>query len=192
MVQGSQAGQNVLIEVAPFDETAEEALYHRLSQSPPTDTNLLVMSYRQDPDTWLSEWQVHVNEVPADLGYIHVGETTRSAASASAGNPPARTHGFVEALSDPADLTGLGILVSQYLKEWANTENQIVIYLDSLTALLQFVDLNTAYRFLHVLTGRVKSVGGRTYYRVDPDAHETQTIATIQSLMDDTIALQQQ
>lgn len=50
--------------------------------------------------------------------------------------------------------------------------------------MLQYADLQRTFRFLHVVTGRVKTVGGTGFYRIDPDAHDSQTMATIKGLFD--------
>ena len=154
----------------------------------PDETNLLVVSYRDDPDAWLQQWRTRAGSLPAELGFVRVGETTRSAAAT--GGPTARgTLPMVDGVSDPTDLTGLGICVSEYLEAWAGNGNRTVIWFDSLTTLLQFVDLDRAYRFLHVLSGRVKSVDGRGYYLIDPSAHDDRTIAIFQELADDAVDL---
>lgn len=176
---------NTLLRAPALDRDAEARIYDVLSQTAPRETNLLVINYRDGPDKWLVDWQQHAGRPPADLGFIHVGETTRSAATTS--QATTTSFGFLDAVRNPADLTGLGIQTSKYLERWVDTDHSIIPYFDSLTSLLQFVDLNKAYRFLHVLSGRVKSVDGHAYYRIDPDAHESQTVATIQNVMDDAI-----
>lgn len=173
--------------VPAMETDAEQAVYEVLSESPPSETNLLVISYQNGPGKWLAEWQTHVGTIPEDIGFIHVGEIARSAAAPSTGMPTNSSPGFVSAVSDPTDLTGLGIQISQYLEKWAESDNQIIVYFDSLTILLNFAELNRIYRFLHVLTGRIKSVDGRAYYRLDPDAHDKQTLSTIQNLLDGLI-----
>ena len=181
---------NTGIWVSAMDSDTEEAVIETISQLPPSETNLLVISYRDCPDDWLPDWQTYVGTLPANFGFIHVGDIARSTAVASStdaqlGSPPL----FVSAISDPADLTGLGIQISKYLEQWAGTDTQTVVYFDSLTILLQFAELNRVYRFLHVLAGRIKSVDGHAYYRLDPDSHDSRTISTIQSLLDETLEL---
>lgn len=117
------------------------------------------------------------------------GETTRSAATASTTTSGSDPLQVVEAIGNPADLTALGIRVSQYLEQWAETTTQIVVCIDSLTVLLHYVELERVYRFLHVLSGRLRSVEARAYL-LAPDAHDAQTVAVLQTLMDDTIDLQ--
>lgn len=186
MQRSAHEAGTTLLQSPSLDADAGSEVHEILSQSPPAETNLLVISYRQGPDAWLADWQTHVGQLPADLAFIHVGEIARSTATPTTGatTPP---FGFVDAVGDPADLTGLGIRVSERLKRWETNDNHTVVCLNSLTALLQFVELNRAYRFLHVLSGRVTSVDGHAYYRFDPDAHDPQTIAILQSLVDTAI-----
>jgi hypothetical protein len=169
-----------------LDTDAEARIYSLLGESP-FQTELLVISYRDGPDSWLADWKRHVGQLPADLGFIHVGEATRSAVASSSETATQSLDGFVAGVGNPADLTGIGIQMSKYLERWAETDNNIIVYFDSLTALLQFVDLDDAFQFLHVFSGRVKSVAGQAYYRLDPEAHDKQTIATLQNLMTDSI-----
>ena len=187
MSDSSPLDGNIGLWVSAMESDAEQAVYEVLGESSPSGTNLLVISYRNGPDEWIRDWQTHVGSIPADFGFIHVGEIARSAAAPTASAPSESSPHFVTAIGDPTDLTGLGIQISQYLEQWAGTDRQIIVYFDSLTILLQFADLNRVYRLLHVLAGRIKSVGGRAYYRLDPDAHHSQTLSTIQTLMDDTV-----
>ncbi|MFC4550437.1 MULTISPECIES: DUF7504 family protein [Halorussus] len=186
MRQSPHAVRNTLLCAPTLDGDAETQIYEILTQTGPEETNLLVISYRDGPDKWFADWQSYGGQQPADLGFIHVGEITRSAATTSK-STTTTSLGFLDAVGNPADLTGLCIQISKYLERWAETDRNIVVYFNSLTSLLQFVDLNKAYRFLHVLIGRVKSVDGHAYYRIDSDAHESQTVAILQSLMDDVI-----
>ena len=50
--------------------------------------------------------------------------------------------------------------------------------------LLQYVDLDRASRFLHVLVDRVPTVGVVERYHVDPNAHKDEVLATPSSLFD--------
>lgn len=189
MGSSSLSATNIGLWVSTMEIDAEEAVYEVLSESPPSKTNLLVISCRSGPDDWLAGWKTHIGIGPANLGFIHVGDIARSTAVSSSDSTGTSSPPVVTAISDPADLTGLGIQISKYLEQWAKTDNQTVIYIDSLTILIQFTELNRLYRFLHVLAGRIKSVGGHAFYRVDPNAHDSRTLSTIQSLLDDTIEL---
>jgi hypothetical protein len=73
----------------------------------------------------------------------------------------------------------------------AGEEEQIAVCFNSVTSLLQYADLQRAFRFLHVVTGRVKTVGGVGHYHLDPDAHDSQTLATLKGLFDAVVEVEE-
>lgn len=93
----------------------------------------------------------------------------------------------IETISDPSDLTKLGITISNVVS--ALEGNTIKICFHSLTGLLQYTDLKRAFRFLNVLQGRIDSIAGTTqsHYQMNPEAHDNETVATIRSLFDAVI-----
>jgi len=90
----------------------------------------------------------------------------------------------VETISDPGDLIGLGIAISKYLSNWEGSPNQTVVCFHSLTPLLQYGNLQRVFRFLHVLTGPLKSIDAVAHFHLDPHAHDEQTINTLSQLFD--------
>ena len=108
--------------------------------------------------------------------------------------PPTRfvaTHDHadcVRTVSDPADLTGLGIAVSQCLDALPE-DTSPGICLDSLTTLLQYVDPSRAFRFLQVLVTRVRAADGTVHCHVNPDAHDDQVCGSFDSLFDAAVTV---
>lgn len=190
---------NTLIEGAGSREGVTPEVYDVLDR--PEETNLLVLSYSEGPDAWLQNWRTHAGEPPEQVGFVHVGVPTRSAVasshSADALAEPtfaesAAAHAdplFPDAISDPTDLARLGISASQYLESWEDDGRETVVFLDSLTDLLDHVTLDQAFKFLQVLTTRVESVDGRGYYLVDPSAHDKTSLVALRELVDAAVAL---
>ena len=151
-------------------------------------TNVLFATYSKTPDDCVQDWIGHVGRQPADMKIISVGDGTRSAAAAAVSTSPTTagppTASFVETVPHPGDLTGLGIKLSEQLRAWNGDGNDVVLCFDSVTELLHAVDTQTAFRFLHVVTGRLDSVGASAHYHLDPDAFDAQTVNTIKSLFD--------
>ncbi|ELZ60936.1 MULTISPECIES: hypothetical protein [unclassified Haloferax] len=91
--------------------------------------------------------------------------------------------------SSPVDMTGIGIKLSEILQEYYQDrglpENRIMLH--SLSTLLMYADLQTVFRFLHVFTGRIQSVGGLGVFTIDADAHDDRTMNTIKQLFDGII-----
>jgi hypothetical protein len=50
--------------------------------------------------------------------------------------------------------------------------------------MLQYVELDQAFRFLHVVTDRLADADAMAHFHVDPGAHDDETIETLTSLFD--------
>lgn len=144
--------------------------------------NVLLVSYTKSPDAQLRRWRTHADQQPANLGIVSVEDSTRSVAAANGGDAlgPA---GPIETVSNPNDLTGLGIRITEFLTGW-DDDHRTVVCVDSLTAMLQYVDLETAYEFLHIVTGRFAALDAQAHFHMDPGAHDEQTVESVVSLMD--------
>lgn len=178
---------NVLFLAPSMNDAGAESCLELFVPSDPSETRVLAVSYTQSPDRWLRTWREHVETPPADLTVVSVGTSTRSTAAASGTGGP-ENRGMVRTVESPEDLTGLGITLGQQLSAWTEeSDAPVVACFDSLTVLLQYVDLQRAFRFLHVLSGRAASMGVTVHYHLDPTTVDTQTLATLTSLFDATL-----
>lgn len=150
--------------------------------------NVLWISYTKSPDEQLRRWRSNGGCEPANIGIVSVGDTTRSAAAAGGGSGPANGRP-IESVSNPNDLTGLGIAINKYLERWRDEDGPTTVCFDSLTALLQYADLETAYEFLHILVGRVYAADATIHFHMDPGAHDDETVESVVSLVDAVIEL---
>ncbi|SDF76352.1 DUF7504 family protein [Halorientalis regularis] len=100
-------------------------------------------------------------------------------------DPPAE-HYHVQRLTDPADLTGLGMALSDALGEWAAV-GDVTLCFDSLSILLQYADTERLFRFLHMLTNRLTELGASAHFHIDPAAHDEQTVAQLAQAFDDQV-----
>lgn len=179
---------NVLVLSAGMDKEARRAYFEAFAPTEPAETRVLAVNYTHSPDDWLADWRAHVGTDPAECVIVSVGETTRAATSAGApsADVPKSSAGsdrVVRSVETPDDLTGLGITLSEYLSSWGDA-TEVLVAFDSLTVLLQYVDLQRAFRFLHVMTNRTRTAGATGHYHLDPGAHDDQTVATLSSLFD--------
>lgn len=90
-------------------------------------------------------------------------------------------------IRDPADLTQIGITISQVLADWEEHPGQTVVCFDSVSELLRHSDPDRVFRFLHILDGRLDGVDATAHFHLDGRNHELATIRTLQSLFDATI-----
>lgn len=179
---------NVLLLVPSMDARNEEACTSLLTVPDPGESNVLNVTFGGSPDDRIEIWRRHVgDELPAKAAIVSVGEGNRSAVAARTGAERFEDRVALEFVSDPGDLTGLGMRITERLGEWDGDGNRNVACFHSLTALLQYADLERSYRFLHVLTGHFESSDTLAHYHMDPGAHDEQTINTMKTLMDAVI-----
>ncbi|MEF8812690.1 MAG: hypothetical protein V5A55_02600 [Halovenus sp.] len=139
-----------------------------------TEPNVLFVTYTRG----VADCVEQLGDEPVDdLGVITVGEAPGTAE---------RDDIRIEPVTTPSDLTGLGIEIGEILAEW---DDPVVVCLDSLTSMLQYVDFDTAYEFLHAITGQIHSAGARAHFHIDPGAHDETTLAGITSLLDARVAV---
>lgn len=165
---------NVLLEVPPMGGGREvcTSLLTDDIESP----SVLYVSFTQQASACVAQWEASRTSA-RNLGVITVGD----------GSPAVdRDDVATETISTPSDLTGLGIQIGQFLSEW---DAPVVICFDSLTSLLQYVDFETAYEFLHAITGQVHAAGARAHFHIDPEAHDEKQVAGITSLFDASVSL---
>jgi hypothetical protein len=178
---------NVLVLSDSMDPEARGSYYRSLLPADPASLNVLAVQYTHGPDGWLDEWREHVGESPGRTTVVSVGDGRRGAAAADGGgtnyggDDAGSTVSIVES---PDDLTGLGITIGSHLERGEEYSGLTLVTLDSLTVLLQYVDLKRTFRFLHVMVNRVKSAGAIGHYHMDPDAHDEQTVTTLASVFD--------
>ena len=180
--QDTAAHTNALLYTGADD--GPESCLEFLTATPPAQSNLLIVSYTESPDDWLQAWLTHGNDRPAEVEFIRVGETMRSTAAVHSATPHQQVAHPITAVADPRDVSALGIAISECLANWADNENQTVVCVDSLTALLHEIETELAFRFLHMLVGRVQAAQARACYTITPEAHDDQTLATLADLFD--------
>lgn len=179
---------NVLLLAAALGESDGEACSGLLSTVPPDRADVLCVTFNQTPDARLEQWRTSGGPTaPANLGFVVVGEGVRSAAAAPPPSDDATGDDLgptVVSVSSPADLTGIGIKLGDFFADWEDDGNQLFLCFHTLTTFLQYADLRTVYRFVHVLTGRVRSAGGVAHYHLDPTAHDERTVNSLAGLFD--------
>jgi KaiC/GvpD/RAD55 family RecA-like ATPase len=95
--------------------------------------------------------------------------------------------------SSPSDMTGIGIEVSDLLEEfWENRgieRNRVC--LESVSTLLMYSNLETVFRFLHVFTGRVRSIDGLGLFFIKPGMHDEKEFSTLRQLFDGRVEIKE-
>jgi KaiC/GvpD/RAD55 family RecA-like ATPase len=95
----------------------------------------------------------------------------------------------VRRVSSPADLTGMGVAFTQAVDE-LNPDPCLRLGFVSISTLLQYVDAERAFSFLHVLSRRT-SAAGFGVYSIDPTAHEDRFVNVVTSIFDAAIEIRE-
>lgn len=163
--------RNVLLAAPSMTGGEAEACTDLLTSSNPAEANVLWVTFRGDATDCVDQWFAAADAEPGNAAVVVVGE--------SPGTVPEGV--TVEHVSSPSDLTGLGITIGELLTQLGGSP---VVCFDSLTAMLQYVEVETAYEFLHAITGQLYAADARAHFHVDPTAHDRTTVDSIASLFD--------
>lgn len=175
------AGQSALLCAPPMHQSVDDACTELLLPADGDRPSALWVSYTRVPTARIRSWLSAV-ETPGNVGVVSVGERTLEDVRDIEGLEDS----LLETVTTPGDLTGLGITLQNALEGW---EGDVALCFDSLTSLLQYVDLETAYEFLHVLTGRLYAQDVVAHFHIDPEAHDDRTVAALTSLMDAVVSV---
>lgn len=177
---------NVLYLVPSMHELGREGCAALCAAEDGAGVNLLAVLSVQSPDDRLDEWHTHVNpRSPREANFVVLGGQTRSASAAEAETGTTDgTSVSVQTVSDPGNLTRIGIAISSPLMEWAEAERPIVCCFRSATTILQYASVKRVYRFFHELTGHVRAADAVAHYHLDPTAHDQQDVNTLKTLFD--------
>lgn len=176
---------NTLFLSPPLDPHTDETCMELLQVTDLQAETVLSVVFTQSLTDRSNSWKRYVGTPAAEAAFIDVGQTTRSA-------PAQRLSTLfgpvtIDTVRSPTDLTGLGIAISDQLEAWRRDGNQIVVCFHSLTVLLQYVDVERAFRFLRELTEWMNTVDAVAHYHLDPDAHDEQTLDALVPLFDAVI-----
>lgn len=171
---------NVLVLAPSSSSGVTAACADLLALEEPTDATVLGVTYAESASEWVERWETRVSSDPARGTVISVGgtDTTSDGCVADAWT--------VIRVDPPSNLTRLGVAFTEALDgaREADDADGVALCFDSLTASLQYADVNRLFQFLHAVTGRIASAGGVGHYHLDPDACDDRTVATVAGLFD--------
>lgn len=173
-----EQSSNVLL-LAPLTPTGNRACLELLaSTTPPEQANVAAITYTPPPETWIADWRTRVETLPAELAFIHANKIQTASEEGSL------PEGVSVARVDPNQPMDIIAPLSEQLTRWEGNDNETVVSVQTLSILLEYVDFDTAFRYLHILTHRVQAAGAIGFYHMDPDIHDEETVNTLKSLFD--------
>lgn len=182
-----QPGTNVLVLEPSLSSVTTERCIDQVEALGVTETPILDLTFTDSPDSRIETWRRRLTAPPPAVEVLAVGQTRGTAEPVESPRRFGDDGRFgTRTVDDPRDLTGIGIAVSETLDRWS-TWDRAVGRVGELTTLLQYADESTVFRFLHVLTSRLKQANAVSFYRLAPEAHDEQTVGTLFQLFDDAI-----
>lgn len=174
-------GTNILISGPPLVGKRKLAL-QILAEGSTSGEAAILVSTRTSSDRLRSTYRSLLTDPKgAQIGFVdavtkHMGKTVTETET-------------VKYSASPGDLTGVGIKFSEFLQSFY-TEQEIEhnrIFLDSLSTLLMYSNLQTVFQFVHVFTSRVSSANALGIYTIESTAHGEETLNTLRQLFDGVI-----
>ena len=178
------AGTNILVSGPPLSgkrRLAFEALAHGANDG----EGAVIVTTRDSSDRVLTDFRSLLDD-PKDA---HTGIVDCVTQHQGRSEQDTQT---VKYASSPTDMTGIGIKFSEFLEEFYTgrnvTKNRVAV--DSLSTLLMYSDLQTVFRFMHVLTSRIEDADALGVHVLESTAHDEETINTLKQLFDGAIEVE--
>ncbi len=145
---------------------------------------LLIVSTSKNAETCLDELE---RRVPT-LDHDRVGVVDCSGSSQQRVFREIST----QRVSSPGDLTGVSIGTAKLMQRFAERDISHVRHgLVSVSTLLQYLGLDTVFKFLHIYIQRIDDTRGLGVFTLDNVAHDAPTINTITGEFDAVIELRE-
>ncbi|SFS02295.1 RecA-superfamily ATPase, KaiC/GvpD/RAD55 family [Halomicrobium zhouii] len=91
----------------------------------------------------------------------------------------------MERVSSPGDLTGISIGTAKLLQAFSKRDVSGIRHgLVSVSTLIQYLDIGTVFKFLHIYTSRIADTNGLGVFTLDDSAHDRQSVNTLTSEFD--------
>lgn len=142
------------------------------------DRATIVVTTRQDADTTVRDFQALAGERP-DERICVVDCVSQSGGFGAVTDSADRRY-----LSDPSDLTGIGIGVSEWMRECHAEGRPTRIGIHSLSTMMMYADLRRVFQFLNVVTNRVRVADFVSVVAVDDRVLDQREFGVIQQPFD--------
>lgn len=184
-----EPGNNVLVLSPSFAKEGAEICSDFLSEY--SDVCPFCITFTTSPEDHLMNWRRH-GIVPERASFVKVGGSDTSSRLGDFDSDivgPEEVETTLDQVGSVENLTKLGVRMTNRLEEIDSGigNHQILVCFDSVTELLQYVDTEQAFKFLHVVTDQFTESGAIAHFHMDPHAHDEETINTLRTLFDDVV-----
>ena len=176
------AGTNLLV-VGGDGSGAADLVYRMLSSAPRYNESVVLVTTEQSTASLVEAYSSTLDD-PDDLDHLYVVDAAYSGVERETG-PLSPTR--IEAATSPADVTGIGVGVTNHLR--SITSDRVRLGLLSLSPVVDRLGPEQAFAFCHVMTSRVRTADYLGLFVVDPTRHESEHVRVLQSLVDGTFTV---
>jgi len=183
-VSAVRPGSNILVS-GPAMSGKEDLAYSLLADGSRRGEGAVIVTTSDRAEDVIDEYHGRVDGLDeALLAVVDTrGEGDRSSDQTADG-------AFIQHISSPSDMTGIGIAITKCLETLHNTGvDQGRFALVSLSTMLTYTDRKTVFKFCHVLSSRFDSAGYLGLFTIDSAAHDDQTLQVIKQAFDGMIEL---
>lgn len=158
-------------------------------QRDPRAMNVLAITTRLDPLEWIDACEMQLDELPVKTGAIRLGRSIDPATPSD--HPSHETADLpLTAVERPSDLDELYTAINLYITEWLHTDQQTVIWLESLTPVIEHVGTKRTISFVESLAERLRMTDAVAYVRVDPRDHDDNTLSLVGDAFDRVVEVE--
>jgi KaiC/GvpD/RAD55 family RecA-like ATPase len=177
-VDGLDPGTNVLVSGPPMSGKRQLVFDLLAPETVPADP--LVVMTTDDPASRIRT-EFDDRDVRFDPASFRIVDATGA---------PGDSDPSIHRVSSPADLTGMGVAFTETVDQMG-TPDRLRLGFVSISTLLQYVDAERAFSFLHVLSRRTSAAGYLGVYSIDPTTHEDRFVNVVTSIFDAAIEIRE-
>lgn len=155
-------------------QRSEEVAIDLLAQGTPSQAALLIAT-----NTSAEQLVRAFEERSADTGRVGIVDCTMGEEGGDI-----QTAARVRYLPSPGDLTGISLEFAKLVQEFEGEVDGIRVGLSTISTVLMYGDAETAFRFLHVFTSRIRSGEMFGVFTFDPEMHDGRAVSTIRSVFE--------
>lgn len=171
-----------------YDDLPDDAAGHYCEQSltvgPAEERAELLVRFADGDRTRVGMDDRHNNRQPAKRGVLVVGDVMEARTLATE-EPDFQDPVVMDAVLDPSNLQAIGTSISRFCEVWSDDGYHVSVCFDSLSDVLDAVDPEDAFQFVHVLAKRFAAVGATAHFHADPDAHDEELLKPFEDPLDE-------
>ncbi len=95
----------------------------------------------------------------------------------------------IKRISGPVALTDMSIFISNVSSFFLKKSNSFKVFFDSISVLTLYNSNDAIFRFLSVITAKIKSSKGIGFFLLVNDMHDSKFVSTVRQMMDGTISI---